>query len=132
MHETKRSPLRWVVAALLLITAAVHVPLIPGHLKEAPYAGVLFLLLAVTCAVLAGVIVRRDTPMVWELSGAVTLLALIAFLASRTIGLPQLADDVGNWTDPLGFPALAAELLTTSIAAYTLKHVFVTPSKGFS
>ena len=45
------------------------------------------------------------------------LLAVTAFLASRTVGLPQLADDVGNWTEPLGFPALVSESLVVALAA---------------
>jgi hypothetical protein len=42
---------------------------------------------------------------------------LIAFLASRTIGLPQIEDDIGNWSEPLGLPAIAAEA-TMVVLAY--------------
>lgn len=132
MPENTRSPLRWVVAALLMVTAAVHVPLVPMHLKEAPYVGVLFIVLAVVCVVLAVTVVLHDSTMVWELSGAVTLLALVAFLASRTVGLPQIADDIGNWSEPLGFPAIAAELLATLVAAYALKQRSTLQRKGTS
>ncbi len=132
MSENTRSPLRWVVAALLLVTAAVHVPLVPMHLREAPYVGVLFIVLAVVCVALAVAVVLHDSAMVWELSGTVTLLALVAFLASRTVGLPQIGDDVGNWSDPLGFPAITAELLATLVAAYALKQHSTLQRKGTS
>jgi hypothetical protein len=116
MDHPLHSPLRWACALALLVTAGTHLPLVPEHLEEAPYVGVLFILLSLGSIALAVLIVVRDLPVVWAASGTVTLLALIAFLASRTVGLPQIADDIGNWTEPLGFPALAAELATTVLA----------------
>lgn len=132
MSQALDSPLRWVAATLLLITAAVHLPLVPEHLEEAPYVGVLFALLAAACIALAVLLVLRDTPTAWELSGTVALLALAGFLTSRTVGLPQLGDDVGNWSEPLGFPAVLAELLIAAVSAYTLTHNSRTSTKDTS
>ena len=115
------SPLRWVGVVLLLVTVATHVPLIPEHLEEAAYVGVLFTALSVVSLVLAVLLVRWDTPLVWAASGVTTLLAAVAFLASRTVGLPQIRDDIGNWTEPLGFPAVAAEVLMTLAALVALR-----------
>ncbi|NYD42841.1 hypothetical protein [Nocardioides panaciterrulae] len=114
------SPWRWAVASLLLIDAAVHVPLIGEHLEEAPYIGVLFIVLAAACVLLAAVVVLVDSPLVWLGCGMSSLLALAAFLLSRTVGLPEIGDDVGNWGEPLGYPAIAAEVLTISFAALVL------------
>lgn len=114
------SPLRWWAAPLLLITAGVHVPLVPEHLEEAPYVGVLFVALAATSLVLAVLLLVADTRAVWAAAGIVALLALVAFLCSRTVGLPQLSDDIGNWSDPLGYPALLAEFLAAVVAAGVL------------
>ena len=116
-----RSPLRWWAGPLLLITAAVHVPLIPSHLEEAPYVGVLFIALAVVCIVLAALLMVRDTRAVWAVAAVVTLMAFATFLFSRTVGLPQVGDDIGNWSDPLGFPALFAESLAT-LVAFSVLH----------
>ena len=127
-----RSPLRWPAAALLLVTAAVHVPLVPDHLKEAFYVGVLFIALVVVAVVLAAVLVRTDTPRVWATSGLVSLAAFVAFLLSRTVGLPQLGDDVGNWTDPLGYPALLAEGLTVVLAVLAARRLRGAPTTGFT
>lgn len=93
MNRRLASPLRWVGALMLLVTAATHIPLVPEHLEEAPYVGVLFVALSVA-----------------------------AFLASRTVGLPQIRMDIGNWTEPLGFPAVAAEALAALAAVYALRH----------
>ena len=60
--------------------------------------------------------VVADTTLVWVASAVVTALALAGFLLSRTVGLPQIGDDIGNWTEPLGFPAVGAEALVVVLA----------------
>ena len=109
-------PLRRVAALLLLVTAATHVPLIGEHLEEAPYVGVLFLALTVVSVVLAVAVLVADRDSVWLAAGAVCLATVLAYLASRTVGLPQLGDDVGDWTEPLSYPAVAAELAMVAVA----------------
>ena len=104
----------------LVVTAATHVPLVREHLEEAPYVGWLFVALSAVALVLALVLLRADTPAVWAVAGAVGLASVVAFVVSRTIGLPQIGDDVGNWSEPLGFPALAAEAVVAYSAAATL------------
>lgn len=115
-----RSPSQWMASALLLVAAATHIPLIPAHLEEAPYVGVLFIALSAVCVALAGMILVLDTNAVWLLSGATCLAAVVAFLASRTVGLPQIGDDIGNWTEPMGVPAIASEVLLVVLAGVHL------------
>lgn len=125
-----RSPWRWPAAAMLLANAVFHLILTPAHLDEAPYVGVLFLALSVVSIVLAAVLVIRDTAAAWAISGVVAFVAIIAFLVSRTIGLPQIGDDIGNWSEPLGFPALIVEALTVAFAALALvKHSAPRPGR---
>lgn len=116
------SPLRWWAAPMLLVNALVHLPLIPGHLREAPYVGVLFIALTLACVALSVLLLVADTPATWAASAGVVALALVAFVFSRTIGLPDLGHDVGNWTEPLGFPAVLAEMVVALVAAYALRH----------
>jgi hypothetical protein len=117
---TNRPLPRWGAAAMLFIASGTHVPLIARHLEEAPYVGVLFIALSVVCFVLAICLVAFDADAVWLLSGAVCLAALVAFLASRTVGLPGIGDDVGNWTEPLGFPALFSETVVVVLTGVVL------------
>jgi MFS superfamily sulfate permease-like transporter len=112
---------RRVAAALLLVTGGAHVPLIREHLHEAPYIGWGFVLLSLTCLVLATWLWLSDSTTAWLLSGVVCTAALLAFVASRTIGLPQIGDDVGNWTEPMGFPAVASEALVAILAITRLR-----------
>jgi hypothetical protein len=134
MYTAIHSSLRWFAAVLLVVVAAVHVPMVPDHLQEAPYIGALFIALSVVSVSLAAVIAIWDSPAVWTATGLVTLLALVGFLLSRTIGLPELGDDIGNWTEPLGFPAMAAETLATAVAATVLRYRPTThhPRRGAS
>lgn len=122
VHLT-RSPAQWCASFLLLVAAGTHVPLIRDHLAEAPYVGWLFIALSVVCVGLAVAMVLVDSPGVWIVSGAVCLAAVVAYLASRTIGLPEIGDDVGNWTEPLAIPAVASEVLMVLLAYAHLRRV---------
>lgn len=122
-----KSPAQWIASFLLVVAAATHIPLIQEHLEEAPYVGWLFIALSVVCLVLAVAILFVDSPGVWLISGAVCLAAVVGFLASRTIGLPQIGDDVGDWTEPLGFPAVLSEVLMVVLAWYHLRRQAARP-----
>lgn len=123
------SPWRWLAAVTLVVSGAVHIPVAPEHLQEAPYIGVLFILLTIACFVLAITIIVRDSAAVWVLSAAVTVLAVVGYIVSRSVGLPQMADDVGNWTESLGLVAIIAEALTALVAALVLTRVSTLTAK---
>lgn len=93
----------------LLAAAAAHIPVIDSHLHEAPYIGVLFIALTVACAGLAVALGVSDTPTMWDLTVWVAGLAVLGYVLSRTVGLPQITDDIGNWAEPLGIVSIAAE-----------------------
>jgi hypothetical protein len=122
MTRPLHSPLRWIAALMLLATAATHIPLVPEHLEEAPYIGMLFVALSAASLVLAVLVVLADTSAVWAATGAMTLLAIIAFLTSRTLGLPMIGDEIGNWTEPLALPAVAAESAAFMAAVAVLRR----------
>lgn len=117
LHATDRPT----AALALLVTAGTHVPLVREHLAEAPYIGVLFLALILAAVGLAVALLVADTPAVWAAAGSVCLAAVVAFVLSRTVGLPQVGDDVGNWTEALSYPALTAEAIVVAVSALTLR-----------
>jgi hypothetical protein len=119
-----RSPARWPGAVVLLVVAAVHVPVTPEHLHEATYIGVLFIALSTACVALAVLVIIADSTPVWLATVVANALALIAYVVSRSTALPQIGGDVGNWTEPLGMAAVLAEVVSVLIAASVLiEHV---------
>jgi hypothetical protein len=117
-----RAVLRWLAALTLLATGATHIPVTPEHLEEAPYIGWLFLALTVVSFSLALLVLETDHPLIWTASGVVCALAVGAYLLSRSVALPQIGDDVGNWLEPLGVAAIAVEAATVVLAVLRLRH----------
>jgi hypothetical protein len=103
---------RWPAAAALSATAAIHMTLVPDHLREAPYAGALFIALSVAALAAAILLSATDHELVWLGAGAISLGALVAYFLSRSVGLPSMSDDIGDWANPLGLAAVACETLT--------------------
>ncbi|MFG2596288.1 hypothetical protein [Streptomyces sp. NPDC048445] len=91
------------------------------HLKEAPYIGALFIALTAVCIALALTLPFHDSPTVWALTAAVTAAAVLAYALSRTVALPQIGDDVGNWTEPLGLLSITTEFLSAARSVIALK-----------
>lgn len=106
-----RSPLRLIAAAGALTEAISHVPLLMQGLSEAPYIGVGFLLLSVAGFLLGQLLITHDSIAVWASTLLVSALALVGYTLSRTTGLPQLHDYVGQWGYPLGVVSLVGEAM---------------------
>lgn len=113
---------RWrpVVVAATVVAAAAHIPVIGPHLDEAPYMGVLFIVLTVACAVLAVAALVRDSRAVYALVVVTCGLAVVGYAATRLVAFPMLADDVGNWLEPLGVVSIAAESVAVAAAIAAL------------
>jgi len=82
---------RWPAAAALSATAAIHMTLVPDHLREAPYAGALFI--ALSAAALATAIV---------LSATSRLTASIHYRDGTTVAatVPDVQSDAGHSDQP--------------------------------
>jgi hypothetical protein len=67
-----------------------------------------------------------SSPLAWAAAAAVAAGPLVAYLWSRSIGLPGDAPDIGNWLCTLGIAALFAEssLLALSATRITLSTWF--------
>jgi hephaestin len=96
------------IAATLTMTAA-HLPVTGEHFRQAPYIGALFVVLEIAGLVLAGLLIFRDSRWVYALTAVTGGSAIAAYVVSRSLGLPQIRDDVGNWAEPLGVVSLVAE-----------------------
>jgi hypothetical protein len=117
----RRSPWRWLLAVAAVVTAVAHVPVIAPHLEEAPYMGALFVVLTVACLFLAAAALVRDTTLIYGLALLTCGLGVVGYLATRSVAFPQLADDVGNWFEPLGVVSVLAELVVITAAILGLR-----------
>jgi hypothetical protein len=114
--------IRWGVIGLLLVAALAHVPVVPDHLREAPYMGVLFILFSVAAFAVATMLAAQPSR-VWYLAAVVLCVAAVgAYVATRLIAFPELADDVGAWTEPLGLVSISAESLAALLGITALRR----------
>jgi len=115
--------LRSVAITMVLVTTAIHAELVPMHLHEKFYVGVLFAI--GSCAFLVatlGLMIQRVRALGWLLAVLIAVGMIGGYLASRTVGLP-LGYHEGFGADPenlLGYVCLAAELGIVGCAAATL------------
>ena len=93
----------------LIGVALIHLLDLPGKLSDTPYMFWMYLALMVSCVVLAGALVRTSDSRAWLAAAFVPATVILGYVLSRTVGLPQGADDIGNWAEPLGIASLFVE-----------------------
>jgi hypothetical protein len=83
---------------------------------ETRYLFWMYVALMLACLVLAALVLRGAGRGVWLAAGGLSALVIGGYVLSRTTGLPSADDDVGNWTEPLGIPAVVSEALMVVLA----------------
>ncbi|MDP9474336.1 MAG: hypothetical protein M3R38_01320 [Actinomycetota bacterium] len=96
---------------LILAVGLVHLWEAPAHFDAARYVGALFVANSVASLVSAVGIALGAKTWGWSLGALVSGLSLVLYLWSRAIGLPGLAEAVGDWDEPLGSLAMVVEIL---------------------
>ena len=106
-------------ALLLLGIAVIHYLDLPGKLEETPYLGYLYIALMIGVVLAAGLLFYRPRAG-WTFGGLLALGAFVAYCLSRTTGLPNATDDIGNWGEPLGVASLVVEGVMVLLSAVML------------
>lgn len=75
-----------------------------------------FVVLTVACLALTVAVVLCDSVAAYALGAAVCGLAVLGYIATRLVAFPLLADDVGNWFEPLGVISVVTESSAVAIA----------------
>jgi uncharacterized membrane protein YagU involved in acid resistance len=96
---------------LIIIIGAVHLWDASDSFKDAIYKGWLFVVNGVFSLVVALGILLANKKWAWVLGFLIALGSMMAYVASRTIGLPLLAPEPDAWFEPLGVVAVLSELL---------------------
>ena len=110
---------RGIAVVCLAAIAVTHLADLPEKIEEAPYMAVLFCGLIAASAGLGILFAsgRNDAMVLWLTAGAVALMPLIGYVLSRSVGLPQLEDHVGDWLNPAGVVSIAAEAVLVVLSA---------------
>lgn len=123
------SRIRSLVVVAAVVAALAHIPVIAPHLHEAPYMGVLFVVLTVACLSLAAVLLIHDSARVYALAILTCGPAVIGYAATRLVAFPMLSDDVGNWLEPLGVVAIVSESVVVAAAYLSLRRAASLPQQ---
>ncbi len=132
-NERPYADRRLITAGVICLVgvAVTHLLDLSHKVEEAPYVAVLFGLVIVTSIALAVLLVRGyRLELVWAVAGLLSLAAILGYIYSRTIGLPQLDDHVGHWRDSVGTASLVfeASLIGLSLPALRVRTLRFAPA----
>jgi hypothetical protein len=113
--ESRREPLSPLALATLSAAVAcvlglvyIHLWLVPMHLEEKRYIGVLFIVASVLLLLVAvGLAWARVRAAAWWGGAAVCVGMAVGYVCSRTVGLPAGYHE--SWDDPWGTACLVLE-----------------------
>jgi hypothetical protein len=114
---------RWLTVVMLIVAGLAHIPVIPAHLSEAPYMGVLFIAFTLTALTVAALLAARPSLSIYILAVGLCVAAVVAYTATRTVAFPQLADDVGAWLEPLGVVSVLTEAAVVALGANEIRRI---------
>jgi hypothetical protein len=93
----------------ILGTGFIHIVEARDSFSDAAYKGLLFVANGLGAVVAAFGIYRNQRVLGWALGLVVAGGALLAYVASRTIGLPGLPAEPDAWFEPMGVASLVCE-----------------------
>jgi len=111
---------------LIVVVGLIHLINSPGDLEEGSYTGLLYLVNFVG-ALTAAISIYRGRSWGWSLGALVAGGAFVAYVISRTVGLPGLPVEE-EWLEPLGLLSLMVEALFVGL--YVMVSVRPTGDSG--
>jgi hypothetical protein len=111
---------KWLGIVLIALTGLLHMVETPEYMEEQRYIGVLFVVSVVGSAMaLYGI--WRDQMWGWMLGMVVAGGAFVAYILSRTVGLPRFRENSwSSFLEPTGLASLLVEGAFVLIAARLL------------
>jgi len=100
---------KWLGIAAILCTGFIHIVEARDAFGEATYKGLLFVGNGVGALVAAFGMYRNQRELGWMLGLLVAGGAFLAYVASRTVGLPGLPAEPDAWFEPMGVASLVCE-----------------------
>jgi asparagine N-glycosylation enzyme membrane subunit Stt3 len=117
-HAIRHTTLRALGFGGMLAIALIHLLDVIGKIKETPYLGIMYIALMVASVAVAFYLLHTGSARAWALAGLLAAMTLTGFVLSRTTGLPDATDDIGNWTEGLGLASMFVEAAVIVLAGY--------------
>jgi len=108
-HAVRDGVARGLAAVGMAGIGLIHLLDAPGKFTETPYMGWMYVGLILSSLGIAYAFVRTSSPKVWLAAAGLAASAMVGFILTRTVGLPQAHGDIGNWSEPLGMASLFVE-----------------------
>ena len=96
--------------------AVIHAVDSVGHWSDARYLFWMYMALIAGSLATAGALLFTRSRTAFLAAGGVAASAIVGYVLSRTTGLPNATDDIGNWTEPLGLASLVVEGCVVAVA----------------
>jgi hypothetical protein len=107
---------RATVAVGLAGIALIHLLDSIGKWSETRYLFWMYVALMIGSIATAGWVLFTRSRTALLAAAAVAASALAGYVLSRSVGLPNATDDIGNWTEPLGLASLFVECGVVAVA----------------
>jgi hypothetical protein len=109
MTAERSKTILWLGIISVMATGLIHAIEAPDAFHDAAYKGWLFCLNGLGALLAAIGIYVHNKHWGWNLGFLVAALSIVLYVASRTVGLPNIPAEPDAWFEPLGVVSLCAE-----------------------
>ena len=120
-QAVREAAVRGTLAVGLAGVAVIHAVDGVGKWSEVRYMFWMYMALIAGSLVTAAAVLFTRSRAAFLAAAAVAASAFAGYVLSRTTGLPNATDDIGNWTEPLGLASLVVEGCVVAVALGALR-----------
>ena len=119
-EAVREAAVRGTIVVGLAAVAVIHAVDSVGKWSEVRYMFWMYIALIAGSLVTAGAVLFTRSRATLLAAAGLAAGAVAGYVLSRTTGLPNATDDVGNWTEPLGLASLVVEgcIVAVALGAY--------------
>jgi hypothetical protein len=115
-EAVREAAVRGTIVVGLAGIAVIHAVDSVGKWSEVRYMFWMYMALIVGSLATAGAVLFTRSRAAVPAAAGLAASAFVGYVLSRTTGLPNATDDIGNWTEPLGLASLIVEGSVVAVA----------------